>query len=131
MLETLRRRRRLTLGLLWAFSLVLLVAMLASAQTRKALPLPLLEICTSTGDGMVTVLHDGRGAAQDVAPSHHTDPACVLCLAWSAPPADAPAHYRPPSPHASRLWWAAQAPRAQRSSSGPPPLRGPPGPTLV
>lgn len=135
MLASLRRNRRLTAMVLSAFVLVLLVAMLASAQTRKALH-P-VDICTSVGSGATAVLHaghdghDGFGGADQALPDHHADPSCVLCLALTTPPEMPAWGYQPPSPHAFVLWWAAQAPRAQRPSASPPPLRGPPDRAMV
>lgn len=141
MLPALRRQRRLTVSVLGAFVLALLAAMLAAVPTRNALPQQLFaEICTSTGIGTstaaVVVLHAGHGeeaadAATGAAAGHHADPACALCLAWSAAP-DAPAaSYRPPAPRSGPLWALLPAPRAERFTARPPPLRGPPALSLA
>jgi len=130
LLPLLRRQRRLTLGVLVAFVLTLVAALLAAAPTRNALPLP-LEICTSAGGGTVVALHEGHGDAAadadvDLAPGHHAGPACVLCLAWTGAPDGPVASYRPPVPHSDPLWWLLPAPRAERFTARPPPLRAPP-----
>lgn len=131
MLSMLRRQRRLTLGVLGAFVLALMAALVTAVPTRNALPLA-LEICTSTGSSSTVALgHEVHGNAgldteAGTAPGHHADPACVLCLAWTAPPDATVAAYRPPAPGGEPLWWLRSAPQAERFTARPPPLRGPP-----
>lgn len=126
MLERLRHNRRLTLWVLLGFALVLAVALLSGAQTRKALPMA--DHCTTVQDVASTSGHGEHHAAPEpmAHQGHEGDPACVLCLALSTPP-DLPTWaYRPPSAHAGRLWWAPDVPRAVPNTAPPPPLRGPP-----